>query len=359
MALGVLRLLLVISLVFSGAEIVFCHGLESLQSLQSIISWSDLRIDEHYRDSNIKDEEGKRVILVSKDGSGDSKTVQGAVDMVPDGNKERVKIYIASGVYREQVYVPITKPYISFIGNKNGETVISWDLRASDRDSDGRAIGTLASASVAIESDYFCANGITFENTSPAAQSGASGMQAVALRLAGDKALIYRCKILSSQDTLFDQFGRHYFYECYIQGSIDFIFGNARSLYKECTLHAVAASYGAITASQRNSASENSGFSLNSCKLSGTGMIYLGRAWGKYARVIYSYCQLDGIILPQGWNDWGDASRQKTVWFGQFNCSGRGADMSNRVPWARSLTYEEAKPFLDQYYIDGDQWLRL
>ncbi|KAL0926106.1 hypothetical protein M5K25_004496 [Dendrobium thyrsiflorum] len=359
MALGVLRLLLVISFVFSGAEIVFCHGLESLQSLQSIISWSDLRIDEHYKDSNIKDEEGRRVILVSKDGSGDSKTVQGAIDMVPDGNKERVKIYIAPGVYREQVFVPITKPYISFIGNQNAETVISWDLRASDRDSHGRAIGTSASATVAIESDYFCANGITFENTAPAAQSGASGMQAVALRLAGDKALIYRCKILSSQDTLFDQIGRHYFYECYIQGSIDFIFGNARSLYKECTLHAVAASYGAITASQRNSASENSGFSLNSCKLSGTGMIYLGRAWGKYARVIYSYCQLDGIVLPQGWNDWGDASRQKTVWFGQFNCSGRGADMSNRVPWARSLTYEEAKPFLDQYYIDGDQWLRL
>ncbi|KAK8935843.1 Pectinesterase QRT1 [Platanthera zijinensis] len=57
-------------------------------------------------------------------------------------------------------------------------------------------------------------------------------MQAMALRLAGDKTLIYQSRILGSQDTLFDQIGKHYFYQCYIQGSIDFIFGNARSLYQ-------------------------------------------------------------------------------------------------------------------------------
>ncbi|KAK8957540.1 Pectinesterase QRT1 [Platanthera zijinensis] len=70
------------------------------------------------------------------------------------------------------------------------------------------------------------------QNTAPAAEAGASGMQAMALRLAGDKTLIYQSRILGSQDTLFDQIGKHYFYQCYIQGSIDFIFGNARSLYQ-------------------------------------------------------------------------------------------------------------------------------
>ncbi|KAK8957815.1 Pectinesterase QRT1 [Platanthera zijinensis] len=57
-------------------------------------------------------------------------------------------------------------------------------------------------------------------------------MQAMALSLTGDKTLIYQSRILGSQDTLFDQIGKHYFYQCYIQGSIDFIFGNARSLYQ-------------------------------------------------------------------------------------------------------------------------------
>jgi len=70
------------------------------------------------------------------------------------------------------------------------------------------------------------------QNSAPAAPPGAVGQQAVALRLSGDKTMLYRCRILGTQDTLFDNIGRHYLYNCDIQGSIDFIFGNARSLYQ-------------------------------------------------------------------------------------------------------------------------------
>jgi len=58
------------------------------------------------------------------------------------------------------------------------------------------------------------------------------GAQAVALRVTGDKAAFYGCGFYGAQDTLNDDGGRHYFKECLIQGSIDFIFGNARSLYE-------------------------------------------------------------------------------------------------------------------------------
>lgn len=61
---------------------------------------------------------------------------------------------------------------------------------------------------------------------------GGFGMQAVALRIAGDKAMFYRVRILGTQDTLLDDTGSHYFYQCHIQGSVDFIFGTARSLYQ-------------------------------------------------------------------------------------------------------------------------------
>lgn len=61
---------------------------------------------------------------------------------------------------------------------------------------------------------------------------GAHGMQAVALRIAGDKAMFYKVRILGTQDTLLDDIGSHYFYNCFIQGGIDFIFGRSRSLYK-------------------------------------------------------------------------------------------------------------------------------
>ncbi|XP_047061946.1 pectinesterase QRT1-like [Lolium rigidum] len=293
------------------------------------------------------------------DGTGHSRTVQGAVDMVPAGNTRRVKILVKPGVYREKVTVPITKPFVSLIGMGTGRTVITWNARASDIDPSGHQVGTFLSASVAVEADYFCASHITFENSAPAAPPGAVGQQAVALRLSGDKTMLYRCRILGTQDTLFDNIGRHYLFNCDIQGSIDFIFGNARSLYQGCRLHAVATSYGAIAASQRSSPSEESGFSFVGCRLTGSGMLYLGRAWGKYARVVYSYCDLSGIVVPQGWSDWGDHTRTKTVLFGEYNCKGPGASSRQRVPWSRALTYDEARPFLGRDFINGEQWLRL
>ncbi|GJN33028.1 hypothetical protein PR202_gb21585 [Eleusine coracana subsp. coracana] len=259
---------------------------------------------------------------------------------------------------REKVRVPITKPFVSLIGMGTGRTVITWNSRASDLDASGHQVGTLNSASVAIEADYFCASHITFENSAPPAPPGAVGQQAVALRLAGDKTMLYRCRVLGTQDTLFDNMGRHYFYNCDIQGSIDFIFGNARSLFQGCTLHAVATTYGAIAASQRSSAADDSGFSFVGCKLTGSGMLYLGRAWGRYARVVYSYCDLSGIVVPQGWSDWGDQSRTKTVLFGEYSCKGPGASTRQRVPWSRTLTYE-AQPFLGKSFINGEEWLKL
>ncbi|KAJ7559440.1 hypothetical protein O6H91_04G085400 [Diphasiastrum complanatum] len=58
----------------------------------------------------------------------------------------------------------------------------------------------------------------------PAPPPGAVGRQAVALRISGDKAAFYRCNFHGAQDTLYDDKGRHYFSNCFIQGSIDFIF---------------------------------------------------------------------------------------------------------------------------------------
>jgi pectin methylesterase-like acyl-CoA thioesterase len=70
------------------------------------------------------------------------------------------------------------------------------------------------------------------KNTAPSPPQGIVGGQAVALRIAGDRAAFYGCGFYGAQDTLNDDHGRHYFVECFIQGSIDFIFGSARSLYE-------------------------------------------------------------------------------------------------------------------------------
>lgn len=63
------------------------------------------------------------------------------------------------------MYIPASKPYISFIGreNRSKDVVITWHDKASDLDSNGFPLGTFRTASVTVESDYFCAVGITIE----------------------------------------------------------------------------------------------------------------------------------------------------------------------------------------------------
>lgn len=80
-------------------------------------------------------------------------------------------------------------------------------------------------------------------------------------------------------------------------------------------------------------------------------------SWAEHG--IYAYSELDVDVKPQGWDDWGVASRQKTVFFGEYMCRGKGANRSGRVVWSKALTPQEAQPYLDTTFIGGDQWLRL
>ena len=66
----------------------------------------------------------------------------------------------------------------------------------------------------------------------PIPNPGDIGGQAVALRISGDQAAFWGCGFFGAQDTLHDDKGRHYFRDCYIQGSIDFIYGNGKSFYQ-------------------------------------------------------------------------------------------------------------------------------
>ncbi|KAG5561143.1 hypothetical protein RHGRI_004231 [Rhododendron griersonianum] len=175
---------------------------------------------------------GHRLITVDVNGFGDFRSVQAAVDSVTPGNQKNVVIQISAGYYMEKVVVPASKPYITFQGTGKEVTVIEWHDRASDRGPDGQQLRTYQTASVSVFANYFSARNISFKNTAPAPMPGMHGWQAVAFRISGDKAYFSGCGFYGAQDTLCDDAGRHYFKECYIEGSIDFIFGNGRSMYK-------------------------------------------------------------------------------------------------------------------------------
>ncbi|XP_031477155.1 probable pectinesterase 53 [Nymphaea colorata] len=284
-------------------------------------------------------------------------SVQKAIDSLPSVSLQRVIINIHEGVYKEKVEVPPTKAYITLVGAGADKTIIEWGDSADHIGKDGKPLGTFGSATVAVNSPYFCAKNITFKNTAPLPPSGASGKQGVALRISGDTAAFVGCKFYGGQDTLYDHVGRHYFRDCYIEGSVDFVFGNGLSLYEGCHLHAISDAYGALTAQRRGSILEETGFSFLRCKVTGSGALYLGRAWGTFSRVVFAYTFMDNIIMSRGWYNWGDPRRQMTVFYGQYKCYGPGANFSGRVSWSKELTPQEAEPFLSLNFIDGSEWL--
>ncbi|KAK4738042.1 hypothetical protein R3W88_001739 [Solanum pinnatisectum] len=301
-------------------------------------------------------EMNKMVISVSQDGSGNFNTIKEALASIPLYNKRRVILDIKPGVYREKINIPRCLPFVTFRGDSSNPPRITGNDTASATGTGGTPLKTFQSATVSVDADYFIAINVIFENTAPHVV-GTAGEQAVALRISGNKAAFYNCSFYGSQDTLYDHKGLHYFNNCFIQGSVDFIFGYGRSLYENCQLNSVAKKVASLTAQKRTNSSILSGFSFKNSTITGTGSVYLGRAWGDYSRVIFSYTYMDNIVLPLGWNDWGKTFRDSRVYYGEYRCSGPGANMTGRVPWARILNDEEAMPFIGTYYVDGNSWL--
>ncbi|KAJ8543408.1 hypothetical protein K7X08_005931 [Anisodus acutangulus] len=300
------------------------------------------------------------ILCVDHNGCCNFTTVQAAVDAVGNFSAKRSLIWINNGIYFEKVIIPKTKPNITFQGQGYTTTAIVWNDTANS------ANGTFYSGSVQVFSTNFIAKNISFMNVAPMPAPGAVGAQAVAIRIAGDETAFWGCGFFGAQDTLHDDRGRHYFKDCYIQGSIDFIFGNGKSLYENCQLISIASPVaagvksinGAVTAHGRATKDENSGFAFVNCTLGGTGRIWLGRAWRPYSTVVFANTFMTDIVAPEGWNDFNDPSRDQTIFYGEYNCSGAGSSMALRAPYVQRLNDTQVLPFLNSSFIDADMWLQ-
>jgi pectinesterase len=270
----------------------------------------------------------------------------------PDGKPGRVYIEIAPGVYHERVIVTQNHTNITLIGKGNSpsDVVITNSLNAK------QAGGTFFTETVEINGDGLEADNVTFENT-----AGNTG-QAVAAAVRADRAIFKRCRFLGHQDTLFADYGRQYYVDSYIEGGVDFIFGNAAAVFDRSEIRANAAGY--LTAQSRTSPEQTTGYViLNSRVTSGIepgsarDTISLGRPWRPFSRVVYIDTELPANVIPEGWNLWGRSGETPQAYYAEFHSTGPGANPSARVAWSHQLAEREAKQYQPRAFLAGrDHW---
>ena len=284
-------------------------------------------------------------IVVAANGTGDFTTVQEALNSVASFKTKETRILIKNGVYKEKLEVIKDKNNISLIGESKDNVILTYDDYASKKNALGQDIGTSGSASFIVTADNFKAKNITFENS-----SGPVG-QAVAVRVDGDRIIFDNCKFIGFQDTLYPRSttSRQYYKNCYIEGTVDFIFGASTAVFDQCEIFAKAGG-GYLTAASTDEKNPYGLVFLN-CKLTTNtenSSYYLGRPWRNYAKTVFIKCEMDAHIKAEGWHNWGKPEAETTTFYGEYLSNGTGGNTTSRVKWAHLLT---AVQFTNQYTL--------
>ncbi|GAB2213157.1 hypothetical protein Droror1_Dr00021178 [Drosera rotundifolia] len=221
--------------------------------------------------------------MVAKDGSSDYRTVMDAIasltkrDLIATSSRARSRslvliVYVKEGIYHEHVVIGRHLNHLMFVEDGIDRTIITGSRNVIDGHS------TLSSATFSVSGDGFWARDITFENT-----AGPHKHQAVALMVASDHSVFYRCSFKGYQVTLYAHSQRQFYRDCQIHGTIDFMVGNAAVVLQNCDIFVrkpMQHQSNMITAQGRENPHENTGISIHGSQI---------RAAPDFSRVKESY----------------------------------------------------------------------
>ncbi|WOH64114.1 pectinesterase family protein [Bradyrhizobium sp. BWA-3-5] len=297
-------------------------------------------------------------LLVSHSDKKAYQSVQEAIDALPTQGGD---ILIAPGTYREKVKVIKPGVHIRGMGKKPADTIVVYGDGAIN------VGGTSHSATLDASGDDFRLDNLTVQNDYSQHPENLPS-QAVALSITGDKDVITRVRLLGAQDTLFANKGpngrmsRQYFSDCYIEGHVDFIFGNAKAYFQHCELHGIANQAVVYTAQSKGSPDEDSAYVFDHCTLTADPArdIALGRAWRPYATVVFLFTKMNAPVIAEGWREWtpGKTDTLKTAYYAEYKSTGIGANPKVREPYSHQLTKSEATQWSRKEFFASDtDWL--
>ncbi|KAF9687722.1 hypothetical protein SADUNF_Sadunf02G0122500 [Salix dunnii] len=303
--------------------------------------------------------------VVAQDGSGTHKSINDALVALDrtggDRRNRRVIVYVKAGEYNERVVIKKNMEKLMFVGDGMDRTIVTGNRNAKR---DGYA--THETATFSVYADGFWARDMTFENT-----AGPDGRQAVALMMRSEQSVIYRCSVKGYQNTLYVRSKRQFYRDCHIYGTVDFIFGNAAVVLQNCDIFVRKPNdnqKNVIVSQGRKSLDENTGISIQGSRIRPTpGFVgvktiptFLGRPWKKYSRTVISQTDIDGFIDPAGWLPWDGSVYLNTMFYAEYNNTGRGASTEHRVEWPGFhvlKNWKEASPFTVNQFIKGRSWI--
>ncbi|VVB03574.1 unnamed protein product [Arabis nemorensis] len=305
----------------------------------------------------------RATFVVAQDGSGQFKSVQQAVNACPDKNPGRCIIHIKAGIYREQVIIPKKKNNIFLFGDGARKTVISYNRSVAL----SQGTTTSLSGTVQVESEGFMAKWIGFKNT-----AGPMGHQAVAIRVNGDRAVIFNCRFDGYQDTLYVNNGRQFYRNCVVSGTVDFIFGKSATVIQNSLIVVRKGNKGqfnTITADgNEKGLAMKIGIVLQNCRIVPDKKLaaerltvesYLGRPWKKFSTTVIINTEMGDLIRPEGWMLWQGESFHKTCRYIEYNNRGPGAITNRRVNWAKvARSASEVNDFTVANWLGPINWIQ-
>jgi pectinesterase len=302
-------------------------------------------------------------IIVSASGSGEYRTVQEAVDHANGATM----IVIRPGIYHEKILIRRDDIWLVGTGREPKDVLITYG------DSSKNTGSTFKSGTVTVDADRFAAENLTIVNTWwDEHHDPADASQAVALQLTSDRAVVDHVRLISGQDTLFTgsrtcrsatdtepcEASRQYFHDCYIEGNVDYIFGDAKAVFEGCELHSRPHHTVMVTAQSKHTPTEDSGYYFLDCKITGANngdVIVLGRPWRDYATVLFVHTDIEQALAPQGWSDWD--GRLKTATYREYGSFGPGVNGGHRSVMSPPLTAEEKSKLNTKSLLAGaDRW---
>ncbi|RMZ73473.1 carbohydrate esterase family 8 [Pyrenophora seminiperda CCB06] len=295
------------------------------------------------------------------------KTVQAAVDALSSSGTAAQCIFIASGTYKEQVYIRPLQSALNIYGQTSDTSTYGFNTVTitQGKSQDDSANNDLTATLRAWTPNLRVYN-LNIVN------SRGKGSQALAVSAYADKQGYYGCQFKGYQDTILAQTGKQLYAKSYIEGSTDFIFGQqAAAWFEGVTIGVLPASVGYITANGRDSASNPSFYVINNSKIqaaSGTtvaaGTYYLGRPWRNFSRVVFQKTSMTNAINSLGWTTWQPSDpRTDSVTYQEFANTGDGskgtrASFSKKISAAIPITTilgSDYASWVDQTYLSSSE----